>query len=75
MGDSDHSSKETNSFTRWNHQRMSVDSFMSVADGDHNRILSFLPTQGATGTQRHTTCTPLATEKRTPKLLGKKGDL
>ncbi len=41
---------------------MSVDSFMSVADGDYNRILSFLPTQGATSTQRHTTCTPLATE-------------
>jgi len=48
---------------------MSVDSFVSVADGDHNRILSFLPTQGATGTQHHITCTPLTTEKRTQALL------
>lgn len=61
MGDSE-SSKETNRFTGWNHQRMSVDSLLSVAEGNHNGILSFLPTQSATGTQCHSTCTPLATE-------------
>lgn len=63
MGDSEHSSKETDRFTGWNNQRMSVDSLLSVADGDYNRILSFLPTQSATGTQCHSTCTPLTTEK------------